>query len=211
MDAARALRTAFPSALDLEAVPSWHTSRSPITRFADAAVSATDAWGRIANDVLVLGRPEIAELTEGSPGGSSTMPQKANPVTAVLVRRAALAAPPLAAALHLAASEQVDVPGAVGALVEWQTSALLLRRAVVAAAQTTDLLSGLRVHPERMLARLHEVEGDVRAEQRALAAVGGHEPAATYDGLADDLVDEVLQRATAHRSRGPVPPPEENA
>ena len=67
------------------------------------------------------------------------------------------------------------------------------------------------MHPERMLARLHEVEGDVRAEQRALAAVGGHEPAATYDGLADDLVDEVLQRAAAHRSRVPVPPPEENA
>ena len=211
VDTARACRTAFPSALDLEAVPSWHTSRSPITRFADAAVSATDAWGRIANDVLVLGRPEIAELTEGSPGGSSTMPQKANPVTAVLVRRAALAAPPLAAALHLAASEQVDERADGAWHVEWQTSALLLRRAVVAAAQTTDLLSGLRVHPERMLARLHEVEGDVRAEQRALAAVGGHEPAATYDGLADDLVDEVLQRAAAHRSRVPVPPPEENA
>ena len=67
--------------------------------------------GHIAGDVLLLNRPEIAELAEpavAGRGGSSTMPQKANPVLSVLVRRAALSAPPLAAQLHLAAGSAVD-------------------------------------------------------------------------------------------------------
>ena len=54
----------------------------------DALVGCTDAWGRIAADVLTLSRPEIGELAEGTGGGSSTMPHKHNPVLSVLVRRA---------------------------------------------------------------------------------------------------------------------------
>ena len=66
--------------------------------------------GRYGSEVAAVGpfnldhtRPEIGELHEGAAsgrGGSSTMPQKQNPVLAVLVRRAAIAAPPLGATLH---------------------------------------------------------------------------------------------------------------
>jgi 3-carboxy-cis,cis-muconate cycloisomerase len=35
----------------------------------------------------------------------------------------------------------------------------------------------------------------VLAEQRSMAALAGHEPAAAYSGLVDDLVDEALTRA----------------
>ena len=72
--------------------PPWHTTRGPITRFGDALVGCTDAWGHIANDVLTLSRPEIAELGEPAAdgrGASSTMPHKVNPVLSVLIRRAA--------------------------------------------------------------------------------------------------------------------------
>ena len=103
-----------------------------MTRIGDALVACTDAWARIANDVLVLGRPEIGELAEGSGGGSSTMPHKANPVLAVLVRRTALTTPQLAATLHLAAADQVDERAAGGWHAEWDTLRLLLRRTVVA-------------------------------------------------------------------------------
>ena len=97
--------------LGLEPAPPWHTSRAPLTRYADALVLATDAWGHIANDVLLLTRPEINELAEEpveGRGGSSTMPQKANPVLSILIRRAALSAPALASQLHLAAAAAVD-------------------------------------------------------------------------------------------------------
>ena len=198
-DRTRAARTAHAAALGLAEAPPWHTRRAPVTRLADAAVGATDAWGRIANDVLVLGRPEIGELADGSGGGSSTMPHKANPTTATLVRRAALAAPQLAATLHLAAAEQVDERADGAWHVEWETLAVLLRRTVVAAVQSTRLLDDLQVHGERMRQHLAAAGDAVLAEQRSMAGLTGRDPAPTYHGLLDDLVDEALARAAAHR------------
>ena len=59
----------------------------------DALVATTDACGRIAARRAGAVPPEIGELTEGTGGGSSTMPHKHNPVLSVLVRRAALTTP----------------------------------------------------------------------------------------------------------------------
>ncbi len=182
-------------ALGLDKASPWHTTRSAVTRAGDAAVRCTDAWGRIANDVLALSRPEVGELAEGAGGGSSTMPHKANPVLSTLVRRAALAAPALGATLHLAAAEQVDERADGGWHVEWDTLATLLRRAVVAGEQTADLLAGLRVHADRMAATLEHVHDDVRAEQRSMAALAGRPPHDDYLGLGADVVDAVLTRA----------------
>ena len=77
-------------ALGLDDALPWHTTRTPFTRYADALVRTTDALGHIANDVLLLSRPEIGELAEPAApgrGGSSTMPHKANPVLSVLAER----------------------------------------------------------------------------------------------------------------------------
>ena len=133
--------------LGLADAPPWHTQRRPVTRAGDALVAATDACGRIARDVLVLGRPEIGELSEAVGGGSSSMPHKANPVLSVLVRRAALTTPQLAATLHLAAADQVDERADGAWHAEWDTLRLLARRTAVAASQTAELLEGLRGAP----------------------------------------------------------------
>ena len=207
VEVARAVRRDLPHRLGLEPCPPWHTARAPLTRLGDAAVRATDAWGRLAHDVLELGRPEIGELAEPSRGGSSTMPHKANPTLAVLVRRAALTAPALAATLHLAAADQVDERAAGAWHAEWDTLATLLRRAVVAAHHTTALLDGLEVRPDRMAAHLHGAGDQLRAEQRTMAGLTGRDPEPTYDGLGADLVDEVLERARLQqRRRSTVPP-----
>ena len=194
-EAARTCVAAATQQLCLAAAPPWHTSRTPFTRFGDTAVRCTDAWGRLAGDVLVLSRPELGELSEGAGGGSSTMPHKANPVLATLLRRAALAAPPLAATLHLAAASQVDERADGAWHVEWSTLAVLLRRTVVAASQATELIAGLQVHTDRMRATLEAATEAVRSEQHAMAELAGHPPAENYVGLADDFVDAVLARA----------------
>jgi 3-carboxy-cis,cis-muconate cycloisomerase len=173
----------------------WHTTRSTMTRLGDALVSCTDACGRIANDVLTLCRPEIAELAEGSPGGSSTMPDKANPMLSVLVRRAALTTPQLAATLHLAAAEQVDDRADGAWHAEWATLRDLARRALVAVSQTRDLLAGLIVRTDRMAATLAAAGHGVLAEQRSMASLAGHEPRSSYLGTAGAIVDEVVARA----------------
>lgn len=179
----------------------WHTTRASVTRIGDALAGCTDACGRIANDVLTLSRPEIGELAEGSAGGSSTMPNKANPVLSVLVRRAALTTPQLAATLHLAAASQVDDRADGGWHAEWATLRDLVRRTLVAVSQTADLLGGLEVRAERMARTLAEAGDDVLAEQRSLAAQAGHDPAPSYLGQAGSIVDAVVRRATLSQTQ----------
>jgi 3-carboxy-cis,cis-muconate cycloisomerase len=174
----------------------WHTTRTPVTEVADALVRCTDAWGRIASDVVTLARPEIAELTEPATrdrGGSSSMPQKRNPVLSILIRRAAISAPPLAATLHTAAALANDERPDGAWHAEWDTLRTLARRTVVAGSQCNELLAGLEVHPEQMAKNLGSA--DVLSEQRAVADLVGKAPSPNYFGAVNLLIAESVDRA----------------
>jgi 3-carboxy-cis,cis-muconate cycloisomerase len=206
-DAARTaleVTTQTSRALGLAGRPPWHTSRATVTRLGDALASCTDAWGRIANDVLTLSRPEIAELAEpvaDGRGGSSAMPHKTNPILSVLVRRAALAGPPLAAQLHLASADARDERPDGAWHTEWSTLRTIARRAVVAADQTTELVRGLTVDVDRMRANA-AASDDLLAEARAVAARSGGGPTVgwpeDYLGATELLIDVALDLAAAH-------------
>jgi 3-carboxy-cis,cis-muconate cycloisomerase len=194
---ALALSDALAAALNLAPSVPWHTTRSVITRAGDALVGCCDAWGHIAADVAMGSRREIGELAEGRGGGSSTMPHKNNPVLSVLIRRAALTAPALAATLHTASAASVDERSDGGWHAEWATLRTLARRAVVAAAQTSELLAGLRIDTDRAAANL-AAAGDVLAEQRSMTELTGRPARSDYLGASAHLVDAVLQRARRH-------------
>jgi 3-carboxy-cis,cis-muconate cycloisomerase len=186
--------TAATLGLDLR-MP-WHTTRSSVTAIGDAFVGCTDAWGRIASDVVTLARPEIAELSEpaaGNRGGSSSMPQKRNPVLSILIRRAAISAPPLGATLHAAAALANDERPDGSWHAEWETLRILARRTVVAGSQCSELLAGLEVHPAQMAKNLGNA--DVLGEQRVIAELVGKVPSGNYFGAVDALIDESLDRA----------------
>ncbi len=134
---ALALSEAMASRLGLTASLPWHTTRAVVTRLGDALVTCCDAWSHVANDVLVGSRAEIGEFTEGHGGGSSTMPHKNNPVLSVLIRRAALTTPFLAATLHASSAASIDERADGGWHAEWATLRTLARRTVVAGAQTS--------------------------------------------------------------------------
>ena len=190
-------------ATELELRPSlpWGVNRRPITRAGDALVAGLDAWGRIANDVLLRSRPEIGELAEAAPGGSSTMPHKQNPVLAVLIRRAAITAPFAAAQLHAAAAAVVDERPDGAWHAEWSPLRTLARTAAIAAAQTADLLAGLRVDAARMRATAEAAGESLLAEARAM----GTDPASIDDylGRTGAIVDQVLDRAAAFTKMAP--------
>ncbi|MEV6101848.1 lyase family protein [Nocardia sp. NPDC051981] len=207
---ALALARAAAERLDLPWAPPWHTVRAPLTRLADALTRAVDAWGQIAADVLVRARPEIAELAEpagSGRGGSSTMPQKANPILSILVRRAALTAPGLAAQLHLAAADAVDERPDGAWHTEWMPLVQLARLGLTAADQTAELLAGLHVDTGRMARLVQATASGLLAEQRSLTALveGPPEPdfdPAHYLGGTDALIDDIVRRArTADRTR----------
>lgn len=187
--------------LKLQARRPWHTSRAPLTRTADAMVTCTDAWGHIATDVATLSRSEIGELAEPTAdrrGGSSTMPHKVNPVLSVLIRRAALTAPPLASTIHLAAATAVDQRPDGAWHAEWASLRDLGRRSVVAASQTTELLQGLHVDTARMRAKLDRSADAALAERRMIADLFGATPdndPSTYLGVTSKIVRGAIERA----------------
>ncbi|MEV4889277.1 lyase family protein, partial [Nonomuraea sp. NPDC055795] len=149
-----ALSAAFARELGLAApLLPWHVLRAPVADLAGALAFTCGALGKLAADVLVLSRGEIGELSEGVGGGSSSMPHKHNPVRAVMIAAAARQVPALTSILYGSlAAEDERPPGAWHA--EWQPLREALRLAAGAARDAAELVSGLRVHPDRMHANL---------------------------------------------------------
>ncbi|MER6349477.1 3-carboxy-cis,cis-muconate cycloisomerase [Streptomyces sp. NPDC001595] len=186
---APALVDAYARELGLAApVLPWHTLRTPVADLAGALAFTAGALGKIAVDVLTLARTEIAEVSEGSGGGSSAMPHKANPVRSTLIAAAARRAPQLAATLYGSLAAEDERPaGAWHA--EWEPLRDLLRLVGGAARDAVELTEGLRVHPEVMRAHLDLTHGLVTSERlaAALAPVLGR-------ARARELLTEVARR-----------------
>lgn len=166
---ARDLVAAFAADTQL-AVPAspWHVARWPVTELGDALVQAIDAVGKFAADVATLSRTEIAELAEGTGGGSSAMPQKQNPTEAVLIRSAALRAPQLGATLHLASALAVDERPDGAWHAEWPTLRELLRLALGATWHASSLAAHLRVDTAAGTRDLAASDGLLVAERLSL-------------------------------------------
>lgn len=195
---AAAAAPVLAAGLGLDDVPPWHTRRGAVTAIGDALATATDALGVIASDVLLLGRPEVAEVREGATagrGGSSTMPHKQNPVLAVLVNAAARQAPLLAAQLHLAAAGAVDERPDGAWQAEWPALAQLLELAVTAGAQAAELVAGLQVDTDAMAARVAQAADALLAESGGAVADPGD-----YLGAAGALVDSAVAGWEARRA-----------
>ncbi|MEU4087561.1 3-carboxy-cis,cis-muconate cycloisomerase [Streptomyces aureus] len=193
-DDTRALVAAYAGELGLaEPVLPWHTLRTPIGDLAGVLAFTAGALGKTAVDVLTLSRTEIAELAEGSGGGSSAMPHKANPVRATLVASAARRAPLLAATLYGAMAAEDERPaGAWHA--EWEPLRDLLRLVGGAARDTAELTEGLMVDADAMREHLGLTHGLIVSERLAaeLAPVLGR-------ARAKELLTRAAGRAAGER------------
>ena len=150
-----------------EPVLPWHTGRLRITELAAALAGVCAAAGKIARDVTLLAQSEVGEVREGgSGGGSSTMPHKHNPVSAIAILGCAKQAPGLLATLT-AAAEQEHQRAAGAWHAEWQPLAALLRLTGSAASWCAELLAGLSVDVTAMRANLDAAGGLPMAEHAA--------------------------------------------
>ncbi|MEU4654688.1 3-carboxy-cis,cis-muconate cycloisomerase [Streptomyces sp. NPDC023723] len=187
-----ALPAAYARELGLaEPALPWHTLRTPVADLAGCLASATGALGKLAADVLVLGRTETGEVAEGSGGGSSAMPHKANPVRSTLIAAAARRAPQLAATLYGSLAAEDERPaGAWHA--EWEPLRDLLRLTGGAARDAAELAEGLRVRPAAMRADLDLTHGLIVSERLSaeLAPVLGR-------SRAKELLSELAKRTYA--------------
>jgi 3-carboxy-cis,cis-muconate cycloisomerase len=165
--AAEEVQNAFARTLDL-AVPevAWHTARDGFAELAAVLAMAAATCERLANEVILLQKTEVAEVFEAhEPGnvGSSTMPQKRNPMTAEGV---------VAASRLVRRNLVVAIEGMTGQherdMGAWQAEWIWIRDLCVNAdatfVQAGKLAEGLRVDRERMRANLGLTGGLIMAE-----------------------------------------------
>ena len=60
----------------------WHSQRDGFGELASWLALVTGSLGKLGQDVLLLAQNEVGEVREAEGGGSSTMPQKSNPIRA---------------------------------------------------------------------------------------------------------------------------------
>ena len=76
-----AVRAALARALQLmDPEHSWHSDRSGIGALAGFAATLAGSLGKLGEDLILLTQSGLAEVSLGQGGGSSTMPQKQNPI-----------------------------------------------------------------------------------------------------------------------------------
>jgi len=156
--------------LSLPSIP-WHTHRDRIAEIATTLGLCTGTLGKIARDISLHAQNEIAELAEPifeGRGGSSTMPQKRNPVTCAVVLAAATRIPGLVATL-LSAMPQEEQRGLGGWHAEWETLPDIVRLSGGALHHLVEMLPGLEVDTQRMRHNLELTNGLIFAEAVTMA------------------------------------------
>lgn len=145
----------------------WHVARDSVAEAVCALGILCGALAKIATDVMLLMQTEVAEAFEPHApgrGGSSTMPQKRNPIACEYVLAQARGVHALVP-LVLSAMPQ-DQERGTG---PWQAEPLGVGQAMLLAhgalAQSRFLLEGLVVDAARMRANLAATGGLIAAEQ----------------------------------------------
>ncbi len=162
----------------------WHTDRLRILSLASALTATCAALGKTARDITLLAQTEIAEVAEGTAGGSSAMPHKQNPVASVVILGCTRQAPGLLATIAAAAEQELQ--RAAGAWhAEWQPLSHLLELTGSAASWSADLLGNLKVNQVRMRENLAASLGLPMAEHVAALLAPSMDRLEAHDLVAD--------------------------
>lgn len=158
------IRAALADDLGLGApVVPWHAARDAIAELGGWLSLLTGTLGKIGVDLILLSQSEISEVSAGSGGGSSTMPQKSNPVMAeALVTLARLNAGAVGT-LHQAMVHAQERDGSALAL-EWQVLPDMIIRTGAALRLAQDLADSLTARTDRIDASFTADKGAMLAE-----------------------------------------------
>jgi len=183
-------------ALDMPDMP-WHTQRDRLCDIAATLGMLTATLGKLARDIALLAQSEVGEAREPAlpgRGGSSTMPQKRNPVGASIALEAAVRVPALVSTM-LTCAVQEHERGLGNWPAEWTTLPEIALLASGALAAMVEVIEGLDVDADRMRANLDVTQGLIFAEavQMALAPKIGRD-------TAHSLVASACRRASAEHA-----------
>ncbi|MEJ2165424.1 MAG: 3-carboxy-cis,cis-muconate cycloisomerase [Desulfobacterales bacterium] len=137
--------------LNLPLMP-WHNQRDSIAEFAGWLSMLTGSLAKMAQDIILLAQNEVGEVAEsGEPdrGGSSSMPQKHNPIVSELVIAAARTNASLLPAMHHAMIQEHE-RATHGWQVEWLTFSQMILLTGGALKNALYLAENLQVNEDAM-------------------------------------------------------------
>ena len=183
------------ASLDLRNPPApWHSNRASVGELACSLGVVCGSLGKIARDISLMTQTEVGEVTESSEeakGGSSTMPQKKNPVLSAAILANVIRTPGLVSTI-LSAMVQEHERGLGGWQAEWEALPELLSLTAGAAERTAELLSGLEVHAAKMRENLELTRGLIYSEAVAVALAGFVGKAGAH-ALLEDAIREASE------------------
>ena len=142
---------------------SWHADRGPILRLAAWQTQLAAALGKIAQDVWIMTQSGMKTVTLGAKGGSSTMPQKENPVQPSAIIALANMASGLNATLTQAAQHREARDGAAW-FTEWMALPQLCLTAGSALTISGTMIEGLAPNTDAMAVQIAETHDMIMAE-----------------------------------------------
>jgi 3-carboxy-cis,cis-muconate cycloisomerase len=164
-----AVRAGLAQALNLaDPGHSWHADRSGIARLAGFAAGLAGSLGKLGEDLILLTQSGIAEVTLSGAGGSSTMPQKENPVAPSALAALSRHVIGLSATLQGAALHRQQRDGAAW-FTEWLTLPQLCLSTSRMLSLACECLTALRPDPAAMARPLTTGAGLIHAEALTFA------------------------------------------
>jgi 3-carboxy-cis,cis-muconate cycloisomerase len=145
----------------------WHAQRDQLAAAVCTCGILTGSLAKMARDISLMMQGEIREAAEAGGqgrGGSSTMPQKQNPIGCSIVLAAATRVPGLVAGF-LSGMPQEHERAVGGWQAEWATVSSVVQATALAAESVAEIAEGLTVDATRMRNNLEETLGTVLAEK----------------------------------------------
>ncbi|MEY4698499.1 MAG: hypothetical protein RIT14_2927 [Pseudomonadota bacterium] len=160
-----AIRAGLAQALGLgDPGHSWHAERDSIGAFAAWMAGMVGSLGKMGEDLILMAQSGIAEVAISGAGGSSTMPQKQNPVGPSVLVALARQGIALSGAVQGAGLHRQQRDGAA-----WFTEWLCLPQLCIltgrALALALDLSQRITPDPAAMARGLEDGAGLIRAEE----------------------------------------------
>jgi 3-carboxy-cis,cis-muconate cycloisomerase len=152
----------------------WHTQRDNLAELGGWLALVTGSLGKMGQDIILLTQTEVGEVRESTDpmrGGSSTMPQKSNPITSELIVAAARHNASLLSSMHQALLQEHE-RATHGWHLEWITLPQMLMVTAAAARKAAFLTESLEVRADRMQENIRRSNGLIYAEAISFALSG---------------------------------------
>lgn len=151
--------------LDLPTKP-WHNQRQYILNIAHHLDALGGHLNKMATDLSLMSQNEVGEISFGGPdkGHSSTMPHKANPVNAILIRANAIRIQALSNSLSNTLTQDHE-RGSGPWHAEWESMEDLFKLVAGSLRLSLEMIAETRVDIKRMLKNIQDSGGLIFAEQ----------------------------------------------